>query len=197
MSREKGARVLASRSGKGYNHEQLLPLLAPPRQTDSLVQSNLFSIRFDDSDSPSAEVVVPGRDAPVREYLAGPENALLGHVIASDSKSNFTDHPILMFGPTGVGKSHLLRGMADRHQASQPAARVRLQNGSDFCRELSQAHEVGSLSDIRQQLRNLDYLALDDVHLLAEKAFAQVELLNLLDGLKDRHATVVHTSVSH
>ncbi len=156
--------------------------------------SNLFSIRFDDSNHPSAEVVVSGRDVPVREYFAGPENALLSHVIASKSNSNSTDHPILLFGPSGVGKSHLLRGIVEQHQAVQPADRVRLQNGSDFCRELSQAHEVGSLADVRQELRMLDVLAIDDVHLLADKSYAQLELLTLLDALQDRQAHVVLTS---
>jgi len=158
------------------------------------VVSNLFSIRFDDSNSSSADVVVPGRNVPVREYLAGPENALLGHVVATDSNSTRTDYPILMFGPTGVGKTHLLRGMFDQFQASQPAAQVRLQNGTDFCRTLAQAQDIGSLADVRQELRDLDYLALDDVHSLADKPYAQRELLTLLDSLNDRRATVVLTS---
>jgi chromosomal replication initiator protein len=158
------------------------------------VVSNLFSIRFDDSISPSAEVVVSGRDGPVREYFAGPENALLVHLIGSYSTSIEVDQPILMFGPAGVGKTHLLRGFVDRIQTSQPNVRVRLQNGADFCREFSQAHEVGSLSDVRQQLRSLDCLAIDDLHLLAEKPFAQLELLYLLDSLKDRGTNVLLTS---
>lgn len=138
--------------------------------------------------------MVSGRQAPVREYLVGPENALLDHVIATDPISNQADYPILMFGPSGVGKSHLLRGMVDRFQTSQPDARVRLQNGADFSREFSQAHEVGSLADIRQQLRLVDCLALDDIHLLAEKPFAQLELLYLLDKLNDRRTPVLLTS---
>jgi len=158
------------------------------------VVSNLFSIRFDDSISPSAEVVVSGRDVPVREYFAGPENALLVHLIASQSTSSEADQPILMFGPTGIGKTHVLRGIVNRIQTSQPKASVRLQNGADFSREFSQAYEVGSLADVRQQLRSLDCLALDDLHLLAEKPFAQLELLYLLDSLKDRHAIILLTS---
>jgi chromosomal replication initiator protein len=158
------------------------------------VVSNLFSIRFDDSNRPPAEVVMSGRNAPVREYFAGPENALLGHLIATHSTSPGTDHPILMFGPSGVGKTHLLRGLVYQYQTFQPNARVRLQNGSDFGREFSQAHEDGSLSDIRQQLRSLDCLALDDMHLLAEKPRAQLELLYLLDTLKDRRARALLTS---
>ena len=135
-----------------------------------------------------------GRDVPVREYYAGPENALLTHLIATHSTSHKVDYPILMFGPSGVGKSHLLRGLVARHQASQPHAPVRLLNGSDFSREFSHAHEVGSLSDIQQQLRDLDCLALDDLHLLAEKPSAQLELLYLLDTLNDRRASVLLTS---
>ncbi len=156
--------------------------------------SNLFSIRFDDSISPSAEVVVSGRDVPVREYFVGPENALLVHLIETHSTSRQACQSVLMFGPAGVGKSHLLRGCVDRLRASQPNTNIRLQNGADFSHEFSHAHEVESLSDLRQQLRRLDCLALDDVHLLADKPYAQRELLYLLDTLNDRHANVLLTS---
>jgi len=158
------------------------------------VVSNLFSIRFDDPNYPSAEVVVSGRDVPVHEYYVGPENALLTHLIATYSTSVEVEQPILMFGPSGVGKSHVLRGLFDQHQASQPNARMRLHNGADFTRKFSQAHEVGSLSDIQRQLRSLDCLAFDDVHLLVEKPYAQLELLYLLDKLKDHGARVLLTS---
>lgn len=155
--------------------------------------SNLFSTCLDDSKSPSAEVVLSGHHGPVREYLAGPENALLAHVIATHF-SNQADYPILLFGPTGVGKSHLIRGMVDRLQTARPDARSRLLNGPDFYRLFSQAHEVGSLADVRQQLQDLDCFALDDVQSLADKPQAQLELLNLLDKLRDRHASVIVTS---
>lgn len=156
--------------------------------------SNLFSIRFDDSISASAHVVVPGRDAPVREYFAGPENVLLSHVVATSSTPTEIQYPVLMYGPAGVGKSHLLRGLTDRFQASHPRAQLSLQQGVDFCRELSQAHEVGSLADMRQRWRALDYFALDDLPALADKPYAQLELLNLLDRLLDRDASVLLTS---
>ena len=170
------------------------PRYSHSRQTDSLVVSNQFSIRFDDSISPSAEVVVSGRDVPVREYFAGPENALLIHLIESSSTSTEANQPLLMFGPAGVGKSHVLRGFISQLKAWQPNAKVKLQNGADFSREFSQALEVGSLSDIRQQLRNLDCLAIDDVHVLADKPYAQRELLYLLDSLENRGAIVLLTS---
>jgi len=158
------------------------------------VVSNLFSIRFDDSPSPSTEAVMPGRDAPVRDYFAGPENALLGHVIANDSIPDEANYPLLMFGPSGVGKSHLLRGMVERFRRVRPDALPRLSCGADFSREFCQAQEVGSLAEVRQQLRDVDCFALDDVHALADKPHAQLELLCLLDRLKNRQASILVTS---
>ena len=156
--------------------------------------SNLFSIRFTDSSSPSAEVAVPGRDAVVREYFAGPENALLRHVSETDFIWRETGRPFMLFGPSGTGKSHLLRGLVDRFTARHPDARTRLLGGSDFCREFSSALEVGSISDVRQRLCGLDCFALDDVHLLAEKPYAQQELASLLDSWENRQATILMTS---
>ncbi len=156
--------------------------------------SNLFSIRFDDPDIPAAEVALPGREEPVRDYLAGPENGLLAHVLADNFAPDCHQQPLVLFGPGGVGKTHVLRGIVDRQQGRNRHARVKWQTGSDFCRELAQAHELDALADLRQELRELDLFALDDVHRLVEKPYAQQELLTLLDILQDRGATTVLTS---
>ena len=74
---------------------------------------------------------------PLRFYLAGPENYLLQVVAESFFAESTSFNPLFLFGPTGTGKSALVRGLLARWEQSYPGFSVTLTTGHDFVRHQS------------------------------------------------------------
>ena len=115
------------------------------------------------------------------QFLAGPENRLVPAVVRSlldDPPGGY--NPLLLCGPSGTGKSHLARGLAAQWKA-RCRRRVVCTTAGDFSRELSDAIETQATDDFRKRYRKAALLVLEDVDRLAEKHYAQEELVHTLD----------------
>lgn len=140
--------------------------------------STVFSIlpQYADSDS-NDELKLALTE---RAFMAGMENAAL--LVATDSLSTKRHYnPLLLYGPAGVGKTHLLQVLTEEFARRNRTRQVLYCTGADYCRTLAAAIELDSLPDVRDKHRNLDLLAIDDLQALADKRTAQQELLFTLD----------------
>ena len=91
--------------------------------------------------------------------------------------------PLLIFGPTGVGKTHLLEGIwtAVRRQGQGRTA-VYL-SAEQFATGFLQALRGSGLPSFRRKYRGVDLLILDDLQFLCGKKYTQIELLYTIDTL--------------
>lgn len=118
--------------------------------------------------------------------------------------------PLFLHGPCGVGKTHLLQGVAQRFRERHPGAVVRVVSGEAFLNDFvnairhgggsattGQSRSVamggagGGIERFRRQYRRCDLLCIDDVHLLASKQATQQELLHTFDQIVQSGAQVV------
>jgi chromosomal replication initiator protein len=121
-----------------------------------------------------------------RQFIAGPENALLGILVSAISTRPPLFNPITLYGPTGVGKSHLLEGVVERQRTLGSSSRALSITGSDFARGFARAIELDSVSEWRDRNRRVDLFVLDDLQELSTKPSAQQEFLHTLDALVDQ-----------
>jgi len=91
--------------------------------------------------------------------------------------------PLLIHGPTGVGKTHLLEGIwtAVRKNCRQLTA-IYL-SAEEFTTYFLEALRGSGLPSFRRKYRGVDLLILDDLQFLAGKRATQVELLHTVDTL--------------
>jgi len=130
------------------------------------------------------------------EFLIGPENALL-HVALENAFSPIARYtPIVLFGPTGVGKSHFARGMAAGFQARHPVTKTIVCPAADFARAYATAIELDSMPDFRTKYRNVDLLVIDGLQEMTAKASAQLELVYTIDELVSHERHVIVTARS-
>lgn len=118
--------------------------------------------------------------------------------------------PLFLHGPCGVGKTHLLQGLAQRFRERNPGAVVRVVSGEAFLndfvsairhgggaattghsRSVAMGGAGGGIERFRRQYRRCDLLCIDDVHLLASKQATQQELLHTFDQIVQSGAQVV------
>lgn len=129
-------------------------------------------------------------------FVVGRSNELAYRAVCSMAG---TDGPAALFlhGHCGMGKTHLLRGLAERYAAENPAARVRYTTGEEFTNEFIAAVRGDRIAAFRKQVRKLDLLCLDDVHFLSNKEATQTELLHTLDALNASGARLALASDEH
>lgn len=120
------------------------------------------------------------------QFFLGPENRLLSVVLAATSHDRTHYSPVVLHGPSGLGKSHFVNGLATRYRQTHPKSKTVALTGRDFARAYASAVELDSVKDFRVKYRQVDFFALDGIEPLANKPSAQLELLHTLDALDRR-----------
>lgn len=133
-------------------------------------------------------------------FLAGPENRLVTVVVRAvlEEKPNHYN-PIVLYGPSGTGKSHLALGLAADWKARH-RKRVECVSAVDFARELAEAVETQGLEEFRTKYRRPGLLVFEDIGNLgkrsSEKLSAQDEFVHALDVLTDGGSWVIVTAAT-
>lgn len=124
-------------------------------------------------------------------FLAGPENQLAAFVCRQDESLFELGNPILLIGPSGVGKTavalHLAARQATRQGGGDSPAEVLCLPAIDFSRQYAEAVASDDMPPFRSLIDEAPILVLDDLQLIADKGAAQDELATRLDH-RVRHA---------
>ncbi|MEM9084092.1 MAG: DnaA/Hda family protein, partial [Planctomycetota bacterium] len=118
-----------------------------------------------------------------------------------ESDAGLQANVMFLQGVCGVGKTHLLQGIALRYLEMHPNARVRYTTGERFTNEfiavVKEAREGGNFDSFRERYRRVDLLCIDDVHFIGGKNSTQNEFLHTFEQLKLDGAKLVLASDGH
>jgi chromosomal replication initiator protein len=118
------------------------------------------------------------------DFVVGPCNrvayASAQSVVESPGQG---DNPVVIHGPVGTGKSHLLEGVYAGLRKACPDWRVTFITAEDFTNRFVQAMRLGKLAAFRKHFREVDALLLDDLHFLGGKKATQEEFLHTFNSL--------------
>jgi chromosomal replication initiator protein len=128
------------------------------------------------------------------DFVVGPANCLAAQAARETAQQPGRFSPLLVYGPPGAGKSHLLSAVVHHARASRSRLRIMQMTAEQFTTQFLQALEQRSLPSFRQKMRGLDVLAIDDVQFLVGKKATLEELLYTIDALQGRGAQVVLSS---
>jgi len=110
--------------------------------------------------------------------------------------------PLLLFGPPGVGKTHLVYSMLQRlrqgpstgHPTGSSRLRAARLTAEQFTGEFLDALDRRVLPGFRQKYRSIDALFVEDIQFLVGKRATLDEMLHCIDTLHERGRQVVLTS---
>lgn len=131
-------------------------------------------------------------------FVVGPKNQLAfnaARTLASEDKSSF--NPLFLHGGYGVGKTHLLQGVCNAVYANKPDCRWVYLSAEEFANQYVVALKTRKLDAFRRRLRNLDVLAIDDIHFLANKNAMQEEFLHTFNTIDLAGKQVILASDAH
>ncbi len=91
--------------------------------------------------------------------------------------------PLLIHGPTGVGKTHLLEGICAAARKSRIVGAPIYLSAERFTSDFLEALRGSGLPSFRRKYRSVGMLILDDLHFLAGKRATQVEVMHTVDTM--------------
>ena len=103
-------------------------------------------------------------------------------------------NPLFIHGPSGVGKTHLLRAIRNTLQKAHPNYNIAYVRGDDFTNQLIHAIQSGKSLEFRDRYRNAHVFLMDDVQFIAGKISTQEEFFNTFDTLHMAGRQIVLTS---
>lgn len=103
-------------------------------------------------------------------------------------------NPLFIYGPSGVGKTHLLYAIASRIHKSHPDYNIVYIKGDQFTNELITALREGKNNEFRNKYRGADLFLVDDIQFIAGKDSTQEEFFHTFNNLYESHKQIVLTS---
>lgn len=105
-------------------------------------------------------------------------------------------NPLFIYGPSGMGKTHLLLAIRDKIKKNNPDMNILYIKGDQFTIELIDALEKNrdQLVAFRNKYRYADVILMDDIHFIAGKEQTQEEFFNTFNTLHQEKKQIVLTS---
>jgi chromosomal replication initiator protein len=103
-------------------------------------------------------------------------------------------NPLFVYGPPGVGKTHLLHSIGNYVLAYGAGLSVRYTTVETFTNQFLAALQRGDMDRFKGRYRHSDVLLIDDVQFLASKAKTEEEFFHTFNALHDMGSQLVLTS---
>ncbi len=125
--------------------------------------------------------------------FVGDENNQTLKYFLKPSNTDGHDWPLVLFGPTGTGKTGLAHSLVNLDPTLN-SGRPIFQTFVDFSRLFQSAVDTDSTQEFRQKYLKSDLIVLDDLQEFVRFPKAQQEMVNLLDQLHHSGSPLVVTS---
>ena len=128
-------------------------------------------------------------------FVVGPSNRFAhGAAVAVTNNPGQVYNPLFLYGPPGVGKTHLLYAIANSIRKANPDASIVYIKGDEFTNELIKAIQTGKNIEFRSKYREADLFLIDDIQFIAGKESTQEEFFHTFNTLYENHKQIVMTS---
>ena len=103
-------------------------------------------------------------------------------------------NPLFIYGPSGLGKTHLMYAVANRVLDRDNSMNVIYVKGEDFMNQLIAAITAKKTEEFRSKFRGADMLLIDDIQYIASSDSTQTEFFHTFDALYENHKQIIITS---
>ncbi len=128
-------------------------------------------------------------------FVVGSSNQFAhGAAIAVANNPADSYNPLFIYGPSGLGKTHLLYAIAGHIHNKHPEFNIVYIKGDQFTNEMIKALQGGKNFEFRNKYRNADLFLVDDIQFIAGKESTQEEFFHTFNNLYENHKQIVLTS---
>lgn len=104
-------------------------------------------------------------------------------------------NPLFIYGPSGLGKTHLLLAISNYVKTHRPDLSVLFVTSENFTNELIESIRSGKMQEFREKYRTVDYLLIDDIQFFnGTKESSRMEIFNTFNAITDNDNYIITTS---
>jgi len=102
-------------------------------------------------------------------------------------------NPLLLYGGTGLGKTHLMHAAGNLIRANNPATKVVYLRSEQFVSAMIDALRTKKMDDFKRRFRDVDALLIDDIQFFAGKNTTQEEFFHTFNALFEGKQQIILT----
>ncbi|WP_312588859.1 chromosomal replication initiator protein DnaA [Corynebacterium dentalis] len=103
-------------------------------------------------------------------------------------------NPLLIWGESGLGKTHLLHAIGHYARELRPNMRIKYVSSEELTNDFINSISTGARDDFKRRYRNLDLLIVDDAQFLQGKESTQEEFFHTFNALYQTGKQIVLSS---
>ena len=103
-------------------------------------------------------------------------------------------NPLFIYGESGLGKTHLLKGIRAELQKNRPEMNIIYTSGENFLNEMINHMGEKNMAEFHNKYRNADVLLMDDIQFIGKTSVAQEEFFYTFEALINQGKQIVLTS---
>jgi chromosomal replication initiator protein len=151
---------------------------------------------------PPAKVTLPAKYSINQHYqfetfVVGPNNSLAyAAAQAIAEKPGLLYNPLFIYGPSGLGKTHLLHAVGNHLRTHNAKMRIVYQSADRFVNEFINAIRFDKITAFEHKYRELDVLLIDDIQFISHKEQTQEAFFHIFNALYESRKQLVFSSDS-
>jgi len=102
-------------------------------------------------------------------------------------------NPLLLYGGTGLGKTHLMHAAGNLMRKNNPACKVLYLRSEQFVGSMIDALRTKNMDEFKRRFRTVDALLIDDIQFFAGKNTTQEEFFHTFNALFDGKQQIILT----
>lgn len=128
-------------------------------------------------------------------FVVGPNNRFAYSAsVAVSNSPGIVYNPLFIWGPSGLGKTHLLNAISNDFKKKFPGKKTLYFTSETFTNELIEYLQAGRMPEFRTKYRAADILLVDDIQFIGGKESTQEEFFNTFNALYETGKQIVLTS---
>ncbi|MBR3715475.1 MAG: chromosomal replication initiator protein DnaA [Clostridia bacterium] len=128
-------------------------------------------------------------------FIVGSSNKYAHAACTAVARTPAKDYnPLFIYGPSGLGKTHLMSAVVNEIKRKKPDTKVVYIKGEDLTNQLVESLSRHDMQNFRNKFRNCDILLIDDIQFIAGKTSTQEEFFHTFDALYEDHKQIILTS---
>ncbi|QAU24577.1 chromosomal replication initiator protein DnaA [Dyella sp. M7H15-1] len=174
-------RLEVGSSANGASHAR--PATATPRSATAMVEPQVASFSHNLDPHYTFETFVEGK------------SNQLGKAAAMQVAQNpgRAYNPLLLYGGTGLGKTHLMHAAGNLMRERNPKCKVLYLRSEQFVGSMIEALRTKSMDEFKRRFRSVDALLIDDIQFFAGKDTTQEEFFHTFNALFESKQQIILT----
>ena len=210
-AKEKHLKTLEDAFEKYFGFHQTIDVVFVGEMTADEKISRQFGIKIGEFDHRRKKEVEPPPSEPEKSnfqsrkpinfqytfdnFIVGTSNKFAHAACLSVANHPAENHnPLFIYGPSGLGKTHLMSAIVNHIKLKNPDAKVVYIKSEEFTNEMIESLANKTMNKFHEKYRTCDILLIDDIQFIAGKTSTQEEFFHTFNTLHENYSQIVLSS---